>query len=122
MNHLRDWKLQSPLTNPLNIGIMKKYIAYNDKRQKAFCTYEILKTGILKVNYFMPKSGFSVIWDTKNNFCRLLDVNVTSDGRKTIVSYLLHPNYWMGFGFMENHHDTIYDAMDTCFMCNIKLL
>ncbi len=102
---------------------MKKYIAKNGfNRQKAFCTYEIFKTGILRVNYFMPKAGFSVIWDKQDNFCRIAEVNPTSDGRKTIVSFLIHPNYWMGYGFNENTYNTIFNAMDICFMNKIKLL
>jgi hypothetical protein len=101
---------------------MKKYIARNSNAQKAFCTYEMMNTGILRVNYFLPRAGFSVIWNRKDNLCRIAEANPTSDGRKTIVSFLIHPNYWTGYGFKEYYFDTIFQAMNRCFIDNIKLL
>lgn len=102
--------------------IMKKYIARNaDTQDKVFCKYEITKQGILVVEYYLPKAGFSVIWDNKNNFCRIAGVRVSADGRKTIVTYIIHPNYWSGFGFRGMYWSTIFNAMDYCVKDNIKI-
>ncbi len=110
-------------TNPLNNKQMKKFIARNaETGDKVFCKYEVLNTGILRVEYYLPKAGFSVIWDRKHNFCRFLDIRNSTDGRKSIVTYAIHPNYWSGFGFQGVHcTSTIFSAMDECLKNNINL-
>ena len=102
---------------------MKKYIARNaETGDKVFCKYEMLNTGILRVEYFLPKYGYSVIWDRKNNFCRITGNRYSADGRKSIVTYLIHPNYWSGFGFQGMHYtSSIFYAMDECLKNNINL-
>ena len=102
---------------------MKKYVALNAKTSElVFCKYEICKTGILRVEYFLPKSGFSVIWNRKHHFCRIAGVRETCDGRKSIVTYMIHPTYYAGESFQTIMHDTVFDAMNRCLTDNIKLL
>ena len=102
---------------------MKKFIARNaETGDKVFCKYEMLNTGILRVEYFLPKEGFSVIWNKKHNFCRIAGIRNSLDGRKSIVTYLIHPNYWMGFGFDGTHwRSSIFFGMDECLKSNINL-
>ncbi len=109
--------------NPLINKQMKKFIARNaETGDKVFCKYEMLKNGILSVEYYLPKAGFSIIWDKENNFCRLSNIRNSVDNRKSIVSYIIHPNYWIGFGFLGMHYtNTIFFAMEECLRNNINL-
>jgi len=101
---------------------MKKYIARNaETGDKVFCKYEMLNTGILRVEYFLPKYGYSVIWDRKNNYCRIAGNRYSIDGRKSIVTYHIHPSYWSGVDFKHTYYFTIFDAMNMCFKENINL-
>ena len=98
---------------------MKKYIAKNPKtNDKIFCKYETTKNCILVVKYFLPKEGFSVIWDKDNASCRIGGLVTTRDNRKTVVTYNIHPSYWNN---NLNDYKTIFDAMDICFSNNISL-
>ena len=101
---------------------MEKYYAYNAKTgDKVFCKYEMLNTGILRVDYFLPKYGYSVIWDRMNDNCRIAGNRYSVDGRKSIVTYHIHPSYWMGKNFKHSSYLTIFNAMDLCLQKNINL-
>jgi len=101
---------------------MKKYIARNaETGDKVFCKYELTKTGLLMVEYYLPKYGYSVIWDRKNNYCRIAGNRYSVDGRKSIVTYHIHPSYWSGVDFKHTYYFTIFDAMNMCFKENINL-
>lgn len=102
---------------------MKKFIARNaETGDKVFCKYELTNTGVLRVEYYLPKTGFSVIWDRKSNFCKFSDIRDSIDGRKSIATYIIHPNYWSGFGFQGmNYTSNIFSAMDECLKNNINL-
>ncbi len=100
---------------------MKKYIARNaETGDKVFCKYEMLKDGILRVEYYLPKDGFSILWE-KSNKIHTAGIRTSTDGRKSIVTYLLHPSLWAGCGFQEYYGTTIFTAMDIVAMCNINL-
>ena len=98
---------------------MKKYVAHNRAGDKVFCKYEMFKTGILCVEYYLPKGGFSVIWEGK--LFRVADVRDSADGRKTIVTYHIHPGYWMFQDLKHMSYMTWFDAMNDCLFANINL-
>ena len=102
---------------------MKKYVARNRKTgESAFCMWEFTNTGMLVVNYFLPKSGFSLIWDRKSEATRIRNLQMSYDGRKSIASYFIHPNYWVGYNLSHACCGFITDAINDCFTDNIKLL
>lgn len=102
---------------------MKKFIARNRKTgDKVFCKYEMLNTGILRVEYFLPKYGYSVIWDRQHPFTRIAGNRYSADDRKSIVTYLIHPTYYAGESFSSFAYSDIYTAMNKCLEHNIKLL
>ena len=102
---------------------MKKYVAKNaDTQDKVFCKYEITKQGILVVEYYLPKAGFSIVWDEGHNFCKISSLRRTIDNRKCVATFSIHPNYWTGFGFSGCHYTSdIFSAMDECLRNNINL-
>lgn len=102
---------------------MKKYIARNRKTDDmVFCKYEICKTGVLRVEYYLPKFNYSVIWDKHHPYTRIAGNRYSADGRKSIVTYFIHPAYYAGESFSSDMYDNVFDAMDRCLTANIKLL
>ena len=101
---------------------MKKYVARNRKTyEHVFCKYEFCPTGILKVEYYLPKSGFSLKWDRKDELVRISDLRVSKDGRKSIVTFFIHPRYWLGDTLSMANYGVI-NGIECCLTDNIKLL
>lgn len=102
---------------------MRKYIARNRKTgETVFCKYEFTVTGILTVEYFLPKSGFTLRWDRKKEGTRICGLRTSADGRKSIATYFIHPSYWVGYNFSCACCSSVYEALNDCLTDNIKLL
>jgi hypothetical protein len=101
---------------------MKKNYAYNDRGQKCFCKYETAPTGVLYVSYFLKKYQFSLYWPSGNPLVRVSDVVDTRDGRKTIVTFRIHPILWMGSSFEDYTFKTVNSAINEVFTNHINIL
>ena len=102
---------------------MKKKYAYNTNTgEKIFCKIESVPTGVLYVDYYLPQYGFSVIWEKKDPLIRLHKVREIKDGNrvKTIVTFAVHPTYFMGASFEHCSYGTTQDAIDEIFTNYIK--
>ena len=109
--------------NPLNNITMRKYIARNRKTgETVFCKYEICNSGILRVEYYLPKTGFSVIWNRMHPMTALSSVRKSADGRKSIVTYFIHPMYYIGYDLNHMTFSSHFDGICDCLTDNIKLL
>lgn len=54
--------------------------------------------------FFVPENGYSLNWGTLSThpFIRIADQYNTSDGRKNVIVFKLHPVLWIGRNFNEN--------------------
>ena len=93
---------------------MKNCYAFNKKGEKVFCKTETAPTGILVVDYYLPRGKFSIIWD-RTAFVQIGDIHESKDRRKDIVRYLVHPAYWMGATFKQPTYYTQQNAIDMVF-------
>ena len=96
---------------------MKKKYAYNTNTgEKLFCKTETAPTGVLFVSYYLPQYGFSVIW-VDEALVKIHKVREIKDGNriKTIVTYAVHPTYFMGASFEHCSYGTTQDAIDEIF-------
>lgn len=103
---------------------MKKKYAYNTNTgEKIFCKIESVPTGVLYVDYYLPQYGFSVIWEKKDPLIRLHKVREIKDGNrvKTIVTFMVHPTYWMGASFSEFTYHTTDEAINEIFTKYINI-
>ena len=100
---------------------MKKSYAHNDRGQKCFCKYEIAPTGVLYVSYFLKRCQFSLYWPLNNPLVRVNDIHDTQDGRKTIVTFRIHPALWMGHSFDDYTFKTVDSACNEIFTNHINL-
>lgn len=74
--------------------------AFNKAGEKIFCKVRLTYFGLF-IDYYVPKkNGFSVIWH-KGDRVRICGVKDTLDGRKTIVSFHVHPTYWLSTSFVN---------------------
>lgn len=102
---------------------MKKYVAKNRVTgETVFCKYELTNTCMLFVEFYLPKSGFSLRWDRKAEDTRICGLRDSVDGRKAIASYVIHPNYWVGYDISHAMYSDIHSALNNCLTDNIKLL
>lgn len=93
---------------------MKNCYAFNKKGEKVFCKTETAPTGILVVDYYLPRGKFGIIWD-RTAFVQIVDIHESKDRRKDIVRYFIHPAYWMGPTFKQPTYFTQQDAIDIVF-------
>lgn len=93
---------------------MKNCYAFNKKGEKVFCKTETAPTGILVVDYYLPRGKFSIIWD-RTTFVKIGGIRDTQDGRKDIVRYFIHPSYWLGTTFEQPTYFTQQEAIDMVF-------
>lgn len=93
---------------------MKKHYAFNKKGERVFCKTETTPTGILVVNYYLPRGKFGIIWD-RTALVQIGGIRGTKDGRKDIVIYFIHPSYWLGTTFEQPTYFTQQDAIDMVF-------
>lgn len=100
---------------------MEKKYAYNlVTGEKLFCKTEMLPSGILAVDYYLPKYGFSVIWH-HGKYVTIRDCNDTMDGRKCRVTFCIHPAFWLGDGFNASREFfSQQEAIDYVFTTYIK--
>lgn len=89
--------------------------------KKGFCKVSTCPTGVVSVQYFMPRYGFSVIW-AKEPLIRINEVRDTKDGRKCIVQFLVHPTFFMGKDFKNPTYNTIQEAIDEIYTNYLKIL
>lgn len=102
---------------------MRNYYAVNRKTgERVFCKWEVCNTGMYRVEYYLPKSGFSVIWDRHHSMTACMDVRTSTDNRKSIVTFLIHPSYFVGYDLQHSHCNTVFDGISDCLTDNIKLL
>ena len=95
---------------------MKKYIAKNrETGETCFCKYQLLEDGVLKVEYFVPLVGFSYKVNP-SKWIRSIGRRTTKDGRKSVVTYLIHPSLWCGEDFYHIASGiSVRSAIDKCF-------
>ena len=101
---------------------MKTNYAYNDRGQKCFCKYETAPDGVLYVSYFVKKYQFSIFWPLNNPLIRVRDVVDTKDGRKTVITFRVHPALWMGNSFEDNTFKTVNSAVNEVFTNHINII
>lgn len=99
----------------------KNYAHHLSGGEKLFCKTELTSTGVLVIDFYLPKSEFSVKWE-RNNLVAIKGIRETADERKSIVTYLVHPSFWLGdsFGSMSEYL-SIQDALDYVFTEYINL-
>ncbi len=85
---------------------MKKMVLHTENYGKQFCKYTLTENGMVVVDYYLPKSNISVIWE-KNDVVRICGVRDTVDGKKSIARYQVHPAYWYGAGFSDKKFRTV---------------
>ena len=101
---------------------MRKYVARNRKTyEHVFCKYELCPTGVLKVEYYLPKNGFSLIWNRQGELTRISGLRTSKDGRKSIVTFFIHPRYWLGDTLSVANYGVV-NGIECCLTDNIKLL
>ena len=96
---------------------MKKKYAYNTTTgEKLFCKIETACTGVLFVSYYLPQYGFSVIC-VEDALIQMHKIREIRDGNrvKTIVTFAVHPTYFMGESFEHRSYGTTQDAIDEIF-------
>lgn len=99
---------------------MKKYAFNHTTGEKCFCKVEIGETGIMFVKYYLPKSGFSILW-LHTPQVRIHGVRDTNDGRKTTVTYMVHPSVWEGKDFEHPTYWSFQDVIDALLEKAVKL-
>ena len=100
---------------------MKKNYAHNDRGQKCFCKYETLDNGILRVVLFVPIYKFSIYWPLNKDLIKITDIIDTMDGRKTMITFHIHPTAWLGKSFSHRRYCSIQETIDRAFSDFINL-
>ena len=100
---------------------MKKMVLHTKNHGKQFCMYMITERGMLYVDYYLPKSNISVIWE-KNPLVKINNVRETIDGRKTKVTFCIHPAMMCGCDFQHDRYRSDVDVMTEVFDKYIRIL
>ena len=101
---------------------MKKKYAFNTNTgEKLFCKVDSTPAGVLVVDYYLPQYGFSVTWE-RDSLIRIIGLRGIKDGNrsKTIVSFKVHPTYFVGDSFSAPIYRSTQDAIDEIFTKYIK--
>ena len=93
---------------------MKNNYAFNKKGQRLFCKTETTCTGVLVVDFYLPRGKFGIIWNN-TAFVQIGGIHESKDKRKDVVRYLVHPAYWMGPTFEQPTYFTMQEAIDMVF-------
>ena len=73
------------------------------------------------MSYFLKKYQFSLYWPSGNPLVRVSDVVDTRDGRKTIVTFRIHPTLWMGSSFEDYTFKTVNSAINEVFTNHVNI-
>ena len=92
----------------------KNNYAHNKNGQKVFCRTEIAPTGVLVADFYLPQHKFGIIWK-RTEFVQINGIRETKDKRKDVVTYLIHPSFWMGTSFKDYTYKTPQDALNMVF-------
>ena len=94
----------------------KNNYAHNKLGQKVFCRTEIAPTGVLVADFYLPQHKFGIIWK-RTESVQINGIRETKDKRKDIVTYLVHPSFWMGTSFKDYNYTykTPQDALNMVF-------
>lgn len=102
----------------------RKYYAFNNKGEKLFCKVFNVDSKVLYVDFYLPQSGFSIIYDRKGDFIRFTSIKEIADGRrfKSIVSYKVHPSYLMSFSFNTPKFKSVQEVINDIFEEYINII
>lgn len=95
--------------------------AFNGRGQKVFCRTSFAPNGVLVIDFYLPQHKFGIIWKC-TDYVRIVGIRETKDKRKDIVTYIVHPSYWLGATFNDPVYRSSQDAIDMVFEEFIHLL
>ena len=90
----------------------KNNYAIRKDGKKIFCKTTMCPTGILAVDFYLPKAGFSIMW-RRDAHVHISKVRNSMDGRKTIVRYMVHPSLWLGESFNTPKYACLQEVLNS---------